>query len=79
MLEYPGLGYKMTEFTRREVEAFTPIVLGRYHDLVMTNDVAGFERLLELYRVPEEQRQELRREFTLYAERLLRRRWRGPR
>lgn len=68
----------MTEYTRRDVEALTPVVLGRYHDLVMTNDVAGFERLMELYRVSEEQRQELRHEFTLYAERILRRRWHGP-
>jgi hypothetical protein len=68
----------MTENTRREIEALTPVVLGRYHDLLMTNDVAGFDRLLELYKVPEEERKELRKEFTLYAERLLRRRWRGP-
>jgi hypothetical protein len=67
----------MTEYTRREVEWLTPVVLGRYHDLLMTNDVAGFDRLLEVYKVPEEEREVLRREFTLYAERLLRRRWHG--
>jgi len=68
----------MTEYTRREIELLTPVVLGRYHDLLITNDVAGFDRLLELYKVPQEERQELKREFTLFAERLLRRRWRVP-
>jgi hypothetical protein len=69
----------MTEYTRREVEWLTPVVLGRYHDLLMANDVAGFDRLMEVYKVPEEEREVLRQEFTLYAERLLQRRWRGPR
>lgn len=69
----------MTEYTRREVEALTPEVLGRYHDLLMTNDVAGFDRLLELYKVPDEEREALREQFKLYAERLLQRRWRGLR
>jgi hypothetical protein len=64
--------------TRREAEKLKPEILGQYHDLLMTNDIAGFEALLEIYRVPEELREEHRREFTQYAERLLRRKWRGP-
>jgi hypothetical protein len=66
----------MIDHTRREIEALTPDILGRYHDLVIANDVDGFERILEIYRVPDEQREELRREFRLYAARILRRRWR---
>jgi hypothetical protein len=69
----------MTYYTRREIEALMPDILGRYHDLLVANDVEGFDRLLEIYGVPDEQREEQRREFTLYAERILRRRWRDSR
>jgi len=69
----------MTEYTRREIEALMPGVLGKYHNLLMVNDVDGFERLLELYNVPQDQREEQRREFRHYAERILQRRWRGLR
>ncbi len=61
--------------TRREAQELTPEILGQYHDLLMTNDLAGFERLLEAYNVAEELREELRREFMHYAERILRRKW----
>jgi hypothetical protein len=63
--------------TRREVQALAPEILGHYHDLLMANDLDGFEKLLEIYRVPEELREKQIREFTHYAERILRRRWRG--
>lgn len=66
-------------YTRRQARALTPEILGHYHDLVMTNDFEGFKMLLEIYRVPEEFRDELCRDFTHYAERILRRRWRGQR
>jgi hypothetical protein len=65
--------------TRREKRKLTPEILGHYHDLLMANDFEEFDMLLEIYRVPEEQREEQRREFRLYAERILRRRWRGQR
>jgi hypothetical protein len=65
-------------YTRREVQALAPDLLGQYHDLLMANDLSGLEDLLEANGVAEELRQELRREFTLYAEKILRMRWRGP-
>jgi hypothetical protein len=66
------------EYTRRDVKRLSPEILGHYHGLVMRNDLETFNKLLEIYRVPEELREELRHEFTQYAERILRRRWRGP-
>lgn len=66
-----------TPHTRREVQALTPELLGHYHDMLMSNDLESFEKLMTIYRVPEEAREELRRDFTQYAERILRRRWRG--
>jgi hypothetical protein len=67
------------EPTRRDVQRLSPEILGHYHDLLMANDLETFDKLLEIYRVPEELREELRRDFTRYAEKILRRRWRGPR
>jgi len=71
----------MTKFvpTRREAQELTPEILGQYHDLLMTNDLAGFEKLLGTYNVAEELREELRQEFMHYAERILRRKWRDSR
>jgi hypothetical protein len=66
------------KYTRRDVKRLSPEILGYYHDLLMRNDLETFNKLLEIYRVPEELREELCREFTQYAERILRRRWRGP-
>jgi hypothetical protein len=63
--------------TRREKQKLTPEILGHYHDLLVANDIEGFDMLLEIYKVPEEQRDEQRQEFRLYAERILQRRWRG--
>ena len=65
--------------TRREAQRLTPEILGQYHDLLITNDLAGFERLLGKYNVAEEIREEHRQEFMHYAERILRRKWRDPR
>jgi hypothetical protein len=65
------------QLTRRDVQRLSPEILGHYHDLLMANDVDSFDKLLAIYRVPEEERDELRKEFTRYAERILRRRWRG--
>jgi hypothetical protein len=69
----------MTEsvHTRREAQKLTPEILGHYHDMLMANDLESFDKLMEVYRVPEELREELRVEFTQYAERILRRKWRG--
>lgn len=66
-------------YTRREAQELTPEIMGQYHDLLMTNDLAGLEKILEAYNVEEELKEEQRREFTQYAERILRRKWRGPR
>jgi hypothetical protein len=63
--------------TRREIKALSPEILGHYRDLLMANDFEGFDMLMEIYEVPEDQREEHRREFKLYAERILQRRWRG--
>lgn len=63
--------------TRREAQRLTPEILGHYHDMLMANDLESFDKLMEVYRVPEELREELRGEFTRYAARILRRRWRG--
>jgi hypothetical protein len=65
--------------TRRDVQVLTPEILGHYHDLLIANDLDGFEKLLAIYRVPQELRGELCDEFTHYAERILRRKWRGRR
>jgi hypothetical protein len=65
-----------TPHTRREAQKLKPEILGHYHDLLMANDLDGFEKLLAIYRVPEELREEQIREFTHYAERILRRKWR---
>lgn len=65
-------------YTRREARALMPEILGQYHDLLMTNDQAGLEKLLDVYNVAEPLREELRQEFMHYAEMILRRRWRGP-
>jgi hypothetical protein len=42
--------------TRREAQKLTPEILGHYHDLLMANDFDGFDKLLEIYKVPQDQR-----------------------
>jgi len=61
--------------TRREVATLSPEILGHYHDLLMRNDLEGFEMLLEIYKVPVEEREELKKEFTRYGEKILRHKW----
>lgn len=71
----------MTEgtYTRRDVQKMKPDILGRYHHLLMTNDLAGYERLLDGYPyISAEEREELIADFKLGAEIVLRRRWRSP-
>lgn len=65
--------------TRREKQKLAPEILGHYHDLLMANDFEGFDMLLEIYKVPEELRDEQRQEFRHYAEKILQRKWRGRR
>jgi hypothetical protein len=69
----------MTEpvHTRREAQRLTPEILGHYHDLLMAYDLDGFNKLMEIYRVPEEAREELRKDFKRYGGEILRRQWRG--
>lgn len=64
-------------YTRRQAQALTPEICGQYHDLLMANDPAGLEKLLDAYHVAEPLREELRQGFTRYAERILRWHWRG--
>jgi hypothetical protein len=66
-----------TAATRREAAKLAPEILGQYHDLLVANDLEGFDMLLEIYKVPQDQREDQRREFMHYAERILRRKWRG--
>lgn len=69
----------MTEYTRREVKWLTPIVLGRFHDLIMRCDQTGFEGMLAEYpQIPEEVRNELIAEFKRVAAKQLSRKWRSP-
>ncbi len=63
--------------TRRDVVKLTPQILGRYHDLLMSNDLEAFKTLLDEYSVPQEAREELVEDFTRVAANLLRRRWLG--
>jgi hypothetical protein len=65
------------QHTRRQVQALSPEILGHYHDLLMANDLDGFKMLLTIYRVPQDLHEELVGEFMHYAEKILRRKWRG--
>jgi len=72
----------MTErtYTRRDVQKLKPDILGQYHHLLMANDLAGYEKLLDGYpHISTEERGELIADFKLGAEIVLRRRWRSPR
>lgn len=70
-----------TPYNRRDITEMEPDILGRYHDLLMTNNLPGYEKLLDEYQphISAEERKELIAEFKLGAELLLRRRWRPPR
>jgi hypothetical protein len=66
-------------YTRRDIPKIQPDILGRYHDLVMTNDLPGYEKLLDEYpTINEEERRELITDFKRDAETVLQRRWRLP-
>jgi hypothetical protein len=66
-------------YTRRDVRKMKPDILGKYHDLVMTNDLAGYEKLLDGYsHITAHEREELISDFKHVAERVLRRRWLSP-
>jgi hypothetical protein len=58
-----------------------PDILGRYHDLLIANDPAGYEKLLDEYQphISAEEKSELMEQFKLGAGLLLRRRWHLPR
>jgi hypothetical protein len=65
-------------YTRRDKKDMSPEILGRFHDLVMINDSAGYENLLDEYRVDAEDKAELMADFRRVAEDVLRRRWLRP-
>jgi predicted deacetylase len=66
----------MTDYTRREVKWLTPVILGQFHALIMENNQAGFEKLLDAYpHISDETRRELIEEFKRNAENQMRRRW----
>jgi hypothetical protein len=68
-----------TQYTRRDVQKMKPDILGNYHNLVMLNDLAGYEKLLDEYpQITAEERDELVADFKLVAETVLRRRWLRP-
>jgi hypothetical protein len=67
-------------YRRRDIPKMQPDILGRYHDLVMTNNVPGYEKLLDEYQphISAEERKELIDDFKLGAELVLQRRWHLP-
>jgi len=68
----------MTKHTRREVQWLTPLVLGRFHALIMENNLPEFEKLLDGYPdIPKELRQELIEDFKRIAVEQMRRHWRS--
>jgi hypothetical protein len=68
---------EMTKYTRREIGRLSHNVLGRYHALVVENNLADFEELLSLYQpeLSEDTKKELIRQFMQSAENVLRRNW----
>jgi hypothetical protein len=64
-------------YTRREKQKLTPEILGRYHDLLMRNDVQGFEKLLAEYgpHISDAERHRQVERFKHYSAEILRRRW----
>jgi hypothetical protein len=67
-------------YTRRDISRMQPDILGRYHDLVMINDLPGYEKLLDEYQphITAEERKELVDNFKRDAAEVLRRRWHLP-
>jgi hypothetical protein len=68
-------------YTRRDIPEMQPDILGRYHDLVMTNNLPGYEKLLDEYQphITVEERNGLVEDFKRVAEEVLRQRWHLPR
>jgi hypothetical protein len=70
----------MAPYTRREKAQLTPTIRHQYRELVIKNDLAGYEEMLALY-VPalsEQTKRELIEEFKQNAAEVLARRWHVP-
>ena len=65
-------------YTRREVQKMKPDIVRRYRDLVITNNLAGYEKLLDEYQIEGDERSGLIEDFRHDAELALRRRWHLP-
>jgi hypothetical protein len=68
-------------YTRRDIPKMQQGIIGRYRDLVKTNNLSAYEKFLDEYQphISNEERAELLEDFKRLAEIVLRRRWRGPR
>ena len=74
-----GRTMKKPAVTRREVQRLKPDILGRYHDLVVTNNLTAYEQMLDEYpQVTQDERAELVADFKRVAEMVLQKRWRRP-
>jgi hypothetical protein len=67
-------------YRRRDISEKQPDILGRYHDLLMTNNLPGYEKLLDEYQplISTEERKVLMDDFKLGVEIVLQRRWHLP-
>ncbi len=67
-------------YTRRDISKMQPDICGRYHDLLLANNPAAYEELLDEYQpgISAEEKAVLLADFKLGAELLVRRRWRRP-
>ena len=66
-------------YTRRDIPKMQPNILGHYHDFLVTNNLSGYEKLVDEYKtITEDERRELISNFKRDAELLLQRRWRLP-
>lgn len=67
-------------YRRRDISEKGPDILGRYHDLLIANNLPGYEELLDEYQthISTEERKILIDDFKLGAEIVLQRRWHLP-
>jgi hypothetical protein len=67
-------------YKRRDIATKQPDILGHYHEFLMTNNLPGYEKLLDEYQphISWEERKELIDDFKHGVELLLRRRWHLP-
>jgi hypothetical protein len=66
-------------YSRRDAKKMQPDILGRYHDLVMANDLPGYEKLLDQYpQITADERAGLIADFKHACELVLRKRWMRP-